>query len=168
VQSALVQFDIIREISDSLSCAGVDHWLFWRLGRRFRCRGHDPAAPRCRFRDLGGGSPSYHRTAQVSGVSSPIVETPQPSIELGEERHGGPDQSDHEDGPTALSFLLGPLATGRGSKGLSATIEGALVTWRFRSSVPHGSWNPKKTFPSILQAGRSEPKTFMTSSNCKH
>jgi hypothetical protein len=27
-QSALGQLDIIREISDALTCAGVDHWLF--------------------------------------------------------------------------------------------------------------------------------------------
>jgi hypothetical protein len=28
VQSVLAQLDIIREISDALTCAGVDHWLF--------------------------------------------------------------------------------------------------------------------------------------------
>jgi hypothetical protein len=27
-QSALAQLDIIREISDALTCAGIDHWLF--------------------------------------------------------------------------------------------------------------------------------------------
>ena len=37
---------------------------------------------------------------------------------------------------TENHFLLGPLATGRGLKSLSATIEGALLNWTFRSSVP--------------------------------
>jgi hypothetical protein len=27
-QSAMAQLDIIRQISDALTCAGVDHWLF--------------------------------------------------------------------------------------------------------------------------------------------
>ena len=64
-------------------------------------------------------------------------------FELEHESQGARKRKDGEDSllerviaASENHFLLGPLATGRGLKSLSATIEGALLNWTFRSSVP--------------------------------